>query len=350
MPLWGVRSGKYGEREALALDEGLAVIGWEELPDLSAIKSRDELKALLLSVYGSEKPKTLMNWESQIWPFIAVMEKGEPIVLPLKKRSGFALGRIKGGYQYSEHGGERLHTRAVEWVREVPRSAFAQDIQSSFGAFLTVFQVFRNQAEQRVVAVMAGKVDPALSGAPIAPAKSIEQPVTGVATADVGSGGIDIEQTAEDAIRFRIATVFKGHRLSALIGALLETEGYVVVVSPPGADGGVDILAGKGPLGLDAPRLVVQVKSQGSSVDVTVLRELQGVMSQLGADQGLLVAWGGVTKALLREAQRLHFQIRLWDSGDVIRALQRGYEQMSGEMKADLPMKRIWALAEDGIA
>ncbi len=347
MPLWGVRSGKYGEREALALDEGLAVIGWEELPDLSTVKSRDQLRSLLQATYVGEKPKTLSNWESQIWPFLAVMEKGDPIVLPLKKRSGFALGRIKGPYNYATHGGERLHTRPVEWVREVPRSAFAQDIQSSFGAFLTVFQVFRNQAEQRVVAVMAGNADPAISGAPIPPTKSLDAPVTGVAAADEDTGRIDIEQRAEDAIRFKIATVFKGHRLSALIGALLETEGYVVMVSPPGADGGVDILAGKGPLGLDAPRLVVQVKSQDSSVDVTVLRELQGVMSQLGADHGLLVAWGGVTKALLREAQRLHFQIRLWDSADVIRALQRGYDQMSDEMKADLPLKRIWTLAED---
>ena len=58
-----------------------------------------------------------------------------------------------------------------------------------------------------------------------------------------------------------------------------------MVVSPPGADGGVDILAGKGPLGFDPPRLVVQVKSQDAPVDVGVLRELQGVMHQFNADQ-----------------------------------------------------------------
>lgn len=77
------------------------------------------------------------------------------------------------------------------------------------------------------------------------------------------------------------------------------------------------------------------------------LRELQGVMSQFNASQGLLVAWGGVTKALNREAQRLFFAIRIWNSGDIIRALQEGYEQLSDVVKADLPMKRIWTLAED---
>jgi restriction system protein len=348
MPLWGVRSGKYGEREALALDRGLAVIGWDELPDLTGVESRDQLRALLLTTYPDDKPKTLSNWESQIWPFVRVMSKGEPIVLPLKQRSGFALGRINGPYSYAEHGGEWLHTRPVEWVREVPRSAFAQDVQSSFGAFLTVFQVYRNEAEQRVQAVMAGKPDPALSGSPLKVSQGTsEQPVSGVAVSEIDPI-INIEQVAEDGIRYRIATVFKGHKLSALVGALLETEGYRAVVSPPGADGGVDILAGKGPLGFDPPRLVVQVKSQDSAVDVSVLRELQGVMRQFGAEQGLLVAWGGVTKVLAREAQRLFFEIRIWDSGDLVRALQQNYDQLSEDLKTDLPLKRVWALAEEG--
>lgn len=347
MPIWGVRSGKYGEREALALDRGLAVIGWEELPDLASIADRDALRSLLATTYPNEKPKTRLTWESQLWPFIRVMAEGELIVMPLKQRSGLALGKISGPYAYRQEGGEWLHTRRVEWVREVPRSAFAQDLQHSFGAFLTVFQVYRNEAEQRVRAVISGKSDPAISGTPLSTSKSPEAPINDIAASEAQIGPIDLAQAAEDAIRFKIGTVFKGHRLSVLIGALLETEGYRVVVSPPGADGGVDILAGKGPLGFDPPRLVVQVKSQDAAVDVSVLRELQGVMSQFNASQGLLVAWGGVTKALNREAQRLFFAIRIWDSGDIIRTLQEEYEQLSDVVKADLPLKRIWTLAED---
>ena len=347
MPLWGVRSGKYGEREALALDRSLAVIGWEDLPDLSGTGTRDQLRALLHSTYANEKPKTLLNWESQLWPFLKIMADDEPVVMPLKQRSGFALGRIKGRYAYSEFGGEWLHTRAVEWIREVPRTSFAQDLQYSFGAFLTVFQVARNDAEQRVRAVMAGKTDPALSKSPIGPlTKQAGTSANGVAVSD-SEAIIDLEQAAEDGIRFRVATAFKGHKLSALVAALLETEGYRTVVSPAGADGGVDILAGKGPLGFDAPRLVVQVKLQDTAVDVSVLRELQGVMRQFGAEQGLLVAWGGVTKVLAREAQRLFFEVRVWDSGDVVRTLLQNYERVSEELKVDLPLKRIWTLADE---
>ena len=32
MALWLVRAGRHGERENMALENGLAFIGWEELP------------------------------------------------------------------------------------------------------------------------------------------------------------------------------------------------------------------------------------------------------------------------------------------------------------------------------
>ena len=105
-------------------------------------------------------------------------------------------------------------------------------------------------------------------------------------------------------------------------------------------------MAGKGALGFDQPRLVVQVKSQDAPVDVSVLRELQGVMRQYSAGQGLLVAWGGVTRALAKEAQRLFFEIRIWDSGEIVSALQQSYEHLPEEVRADLPLKRIWVLSE----
>lgn len=39
-----------------------------------------------------------------------------------------------------------------------------------------------------------------------------------------------------------------------LVEAVLEAEGDVTELSPPGADGGVDILAGSGPLGFSRSR------------------------------------------------------------------------------------------------
>jgi restriction system protein len=38
--LWLVRAGRNGEQEDLALDQGLALIGWRQIPDLDGIGSR----------------------------------------------------------------------------------------------------------------------------------------------------------------------------------------------------------------------------------------------------------------------------------------------------------------------
>jgi restriction system protein len=134
--------------------------------------------------------------------------------------------------------------------------------------------------------------------------------------------------------------------LARLVGAILTAEGYQVQVAKPGADGGVDIIAGTGPMGFGQPRIAVQVKSGATPADVSVLRELQGVMPRFGADHGLIVSWSGFKDTVVREARQLFFEVRLWDSGDLVAALQKNFEHLSEELQAELPLKRIWLLVE----
>lgn len=49
MAVWMVRAGRHGERENLALENGIAVIGWQDLADLSKVKSKDELRKIMES-------------------------------------------------------------------------------------------------------------------------------------------------------------------------------------------------------------------------------------------------------------------------------------------------------------
>lgn len=334
MALWLVRAGKNGERETLALDKGVAVIGWEDLPDLGGLPNRDALAAMLTETYPNQKPKTLSNWESQLWPFVRTIAEGDLVVLPLKTRSTVAIGRVRGCYQYrTDLADEGLHTRPVEWLGEYPRSAFDQDLRYSFGAFMTVCRIQRNQAEERLKALVSGK--PGKAALP-------EKPRGEETSAEDATP--DLEQYARDQIRDFIARRFKGHELSNLVAAILTAQGYQVRVSPEGPDGGIDIIAGKGLLGFDPPRLAVQVKSGDDPIDVKIMRELQGVMKNFGATQGLIVAWGGYRQSVAKEAARLFFEIRLWDSGDLVRMIQAHYDGLPDGLQADLPLKRIWTL------
>jgi restriction system protein len=90
----------------------------------------------------------------------------------------------------------------------------------------------------------------------------------------------------------RIAEEFTGHGSATLVAAILTAEGFYCDQSRPGPDGGIDITVGRGPLGLDSPRLLAQVRS-GGQIGSPVITQLHGVMTTYGAEQGLLVAWGG---------------------------------------------------------
>ena len=99
---------------------------------------------------------------------------------------------------------------------------------------------------------------------------------------------------------------------------------------------------------MDSPRLLVQVKS-GGQVGAPVVTQLHGVMTTHGADQGLLVAWGGLSKPA-RDAMKNHqLRVRVWEAADVVDAVLRTYDQLPDDIRTRLPLKRVWMLADAGV-
>jgi restriction system protein len=328
-----VRAGRHGEREQYAVEHGLAVIGWNELDfDLSALKTKDDLKKALEERHPSETKNAIANHAGQIWAFVKRIETGDMVVLPLKMQSAIAVGKVVGAYAYRTDLGEDIHhTRPVQWTTTLPRTAFDQDLLYSFGAFMTVCQITRHNAEERVRALISGK-----------PIKKTDEII------DIEEqASIDLEQAARDQILTFIGRKFQGHELARLVEAVLKAENFVTRRSDPGPDGGVDILAGKGPFGFDHPTICVQVKSSDSPLDVEALRTLQGATQTFRADQGLLVSWGGFNRKVLEEARRTFFSTRLWDSGSLVEVLLANYDRLQDEFKAELPLQRIWVLVPE---
>jgi restriction system protein len=70
-------------------------------------------------------------------------------------------------------------------------------------------------------------------------------------------------------------------------------------------------------------------------------------MQRVNAKQGLLVTWGGFTKDSMQEARNLFFSIRVWHEGDLLDEIWKHYEEFEDELKAELPLKRIWTLVQE---
>ncbi|MEU5809107.1 CBS domain-containing protein [Streptomyces sp. NPDC047718] len=161
MRAWVVRAGEHGEREGAALEEGVLLAGWLGLGDLTGTATRDDIKAAVSAAYPDEGPYTVGNWTGQLLRFVHEMQPGDLVVLPLRSLL-VAVGRVTGGYEYRSAAPDGLrHVRRVEWlIKDIDRQSIQSDLLDSMGSLLTVFELSRFGAAERIAALADGKPDP----------------------------------------------------------------------------------------------------------------------------------------------------------------------------------------------
>jgi restriction system protein len=342
MAIWLVRAGSHGENEVKFVQESRIYVTWDSLNvNLAKLKERSALTEAMEQRYPDAKPKAIINWVSQVWPFAHEIKVGDLVVLPLKTQRAIQVGEVTDEYQFEPNGPDPFfHWRSVKWIGEaIPRSHFGQDLLNTFGAFMTICRVRNNNADARIAAMRANNWKPETIAAitknsAVPPGQESDE-----------EHDADLEEAGLDKIAKLITAKFGGHNLTKLVEGILKAQGYVTYRSPEGADGGSDILAGAGPLGFGAPRLCVEVKSENSPIDRPTVDKLLGAVTKFGAEEGLFVSWSGFKATVQKELAASFFRVRLWTQADLLKALFAHYDQLDAELKADLPLKRIWTIA-----
>ena len=111
---WLTRSGKYGERDAWALEHSVTPGGFGEVPDLSGCQSLDDVKNLVAGALQDASTNAVGNFAAQLWALSGRMAVGDFAVLPLKTTSQVAIGRITGDYEFRSDQAD---------LRKAPRSS-----------------------------------------------------------------------------------------------------------------------------------------------------------------------------------------------------------------------------------
>lgn len=156
---------------------------------------------------------------------------------------------------------------------------------------------------------------------------------------------IDYEQAsnqAEEGFRSYIAAL-NPYEFQDLVAALFRGMGYYTpFVAPKGKDGGVDIIAYRDALGLEFPRVKVQVKHYPTNpVSADVVRQLRGTLSHEG-ESGVVVTSGSFTNDAKYEARNSHKVITLIDFSLFISLWVEHYSKLSDEDKKRLPIAPIY--------
>ena len=229
-----VSASRTRQRELAAIEQSKLLPGFPEVAELTAMDSREAILAHLQKVLPGAGTNTLRNFAAQLNQFVNRIEIGDYVVMPRKLTNGVAIGVVKGNYQFDAEN-DYKHSRSVEWEEEsLPRDTFKQDLRHSFGAFMTICQIKRNSAFERVKAVLETGTDPgSLLGKQGQVPKSPVSKGSEDDDTDAEDYQPDIEDIANQQIISLMKSEFAGHALADLVAEIMRVEGYTTKVWPP---------------------------------------------------------------------------------------------------------------------
>lgn len=259
---------------------------------------------------------------SQLYRFVHEMQSGDLVAYPSKLDRHVHLGRVEGDYRFVPDASNGFcHQRRVKWLERVPRTVFSQGALYELGSALTLFQV-RNYLYEHLAVLQGQAVTP-----------SVEQDESVALVAE------EVEATTRDFVLKTLSRELKGHPLAGFVAHLLEVMGYRARVSPPGPDGGVDILAHRDELGFEPPIIKVQVKSSDGSVGAPAVQALYGNVAS--SEFGMLVTLGDFTQQA-RSFASSKSNLRLIDGERLVNLVLDRYEQLDSKYKGLLPLRRVY--------
>lgn len=132
-----------------------------------------------------------------------------------------------------------------------------------------------------------------------------------------------------------------------LVAGLLRAMGYHVTwIAPPGPDRGIDIIAHTDPLGIQGPKIKVQVKRRQDPASVDVIRAFLAVLAT--GDVGLFVCTGGFTRDAEQEARAEQMRrLMLVDLKRLFDLWVEHYSQVDEAKRRLLPLRAVYYLAPD---
>lgn len=151
---------------------------------------------------------------------------------------------------------------------------------------------------------------------------------------------------AEDFIEDMIAKL-DPEQMEILVAGLLRAMGYKSRVTAKGADRGVDIFASPDGLGLEEPRIFVEVKHRrGTTIGAPEVRAFMG--GRQPGDRCLFVSTGGFSREARYEAERSATPLTLIALPDLRQLVTQQYENLDTETRQLVPLRRLyWPVVED---
>lgn len=323
--MWLVRAGEGGAFVGEFLAGSHVAIGWREAGLVTASTTDAELQAAFDHAYPDEKPGSRRVWLAIVRRFVREVAKGDSVMTYDPEKRVYYLGEIESDVEARNH--ELSRARRVKWTQEVARDALLLATRNSLGSIATLFQVSGDALDD-----VRANTKPLGSPAPVEPAKPEPVEPTGTVLGDT-------LQKADELVQDRIVAL-AWDEVQELVAGILRAMGYRARVARPGSDRGVDIFASRDGLGLEEPRIFVEVKHRKGKIDAPAVRSFLG--GRKPGDRCVYVSTGGFTKEALYEADRASVPLQLVDLERLRELLLEHYERLAPDVQAMVPLKRLY--------
>lgn len=318
--VWMVRAGEHS-RLFEEFAKGYVAIGWQEMGDMSAIKDLNQMRAEYVHNYPDRKPGAVGNAAAMAFKFTKVITKGDQVITYDREERKYSVGEVIGDYEYRPNlVGNYPNIRKVKWYGSVDRDSLPASTRNALGATLTLFSVSED-SWRSLQSALKGDL----------PEQEIESDETEVLDS--------IKDQSREFIKDRIVKL-SPNDFEEFVAGVLRAMGYKTRVSPIGPDRGVDIMASPDGFGFEQPRIMVECKHRGGTIGSQQIRSFLGGRHK--DDKGLYVSTGGFTKDARYESERASIPMMLLDLDGLVDSVIDYYENMDSEMRAMLPLVKVY--------
>lgn len=322
--MWMVRAGEGAYLFDEFQSKNIVAIGWNEIGDLSKVSTPEEIKQIVKEKYSYSKLGQLNKSAGQINRFKFDFKKGDDVITYNPEERIYLVGEILGDYEYNTKLGEHFHIRRVKWSGKVPRDKLSTSTKNTLGCISTIFEL-SEEAEEEIIKLLKGKEEVA---------------------EDVESKEAELDTIKEDMIakaheftKDKILDL-NWEEMQELVAGVLRGMGYKTTISPKGSDRGRDIQASPDGLGLEQPRIIVEVKHRSGQMGTKEIKSFIAGLRQ--GDKGLYVSTGGFSKDAKIEAERSNIPVTLIDLDMLVKLIIQHYDNFDMDTKTLISLIKIY--------
>jgi restriction system protein len=320
------------------VNRGMVAIGFTLPEDMTGLNDWDAFLKVVRRVNPGRSEQSIGQRCGIVWRFVREIAVGDQVLTYDPTAREYVVGVVKGSCEYSSTPVVRdmTHFRSVEWKGRVHRSKLSFAAQRELGSMQTVFSLNDTTAAE-FSALLTGS--PVPERPPPSASESTDLPI---ADDDAEAVTVLRDQMVERAREMVTSRVDRltWEEMQELVAGILRAMGYKTRISPRGPDRGRDIVASPDGLGLEQPRIVVEVKHRQGAIGAPALRGFVGGLQS--SDRGLYVSTGGFAREARYEADRASCPITLIDLDELVSLLLEHYDETDPRTRALVPLVPIY--------